>query len=332
MPTMLLALLDEAKNTLKKIDEISGQVQDLRTDCFMLADQIAVLALQDENAPASITQHATPEEFQTFQARFFPYRAVSDQPAPGIQPQTQDDRQATHGSDEAAPGAPIVLHAQSEQVVTEAVSEEPGSPGVEPETAPEPPPEVRPATVSLRDVVLEAYAVSTVSVAQIAAEVKRDASQVYGILREARKAGDKRVVAGDLARAPGALERGKITPNQAREAAALPPIEDRLPPVEEEVERPKRPNDSDGICRINLSEREVTHNDKTIVVTRYEVRVINALNSGAPLGIEGMFQHMSVSTKRRLDTDLGKLNGRLGAIRLMIEWQPGDEYRLVAMD
>ena len=305
-PTMLDALLDEAHNIREAGLAIEVAIVAREQRFEQLIRQIAKLRDEGRDAPASISATATAQEFQEFQISYFPFSVLQRPGSLGDLPEAQDSEQGNHGSGEVAPGEAVgPQHAEPEQAVAEAASEERIAARADPEAALEP---------SIKDRFLDLYASTDRTIVSLAAEVGCSDSAGRNYLTAARRYADNRAAKGDLLRDdPG---KGPVE-SRARPRPTDPkPLEDVA--VEDHAVSFADPPAGQELIEINQRDSTATYRDRRIVITKVERRILMVLNRQLPCDMEAMMQAASVMTGSSLTRELTKLNARIGVIDLEV--------------
>jgi hypothetical protein len=215
----LSCIAEEIGGLIRKTAGLMGEVSLVAMQASEIQSRVLLLMKDDvesdPNVPAIIKTFMASDEFQDFVERHFPFansaEITQSEIAPGFPPEAQDGRQAVtaeedapstagvgEGSVEVGPGACSLGAAsfpETDQVVTEATSEERIAVRNDPEVAPEAPPQT-----SLKQRVLEMFAATGAGAVQIAEEVGTTYNTVKSYIGDARRAGDPRAAKGDLKR------------------------------------------------------------------------------------------------------------------------------------
>lgn len=205
----------------------------------------------------------------------------------------------------------------------------PPGPAPEAYTAPEAEPDVSP-----KDRALDIYAVENLTQKELAERIGCGLTTLQAWLTQARRAGDNRVAKGDLLRA------------EAKDGAAGAPAPSRAPAKGREITLPDTKPDpeekagadiaaaagpllKDGeVLSIDQNTCIVTRDTASIQLARHEMRMLRALNSGAPITLEDMMQALSVVTGRRVDSEVAKINPRIAQIGVLIVKNGAGEFQL----
>jgi hypothetical protein len=315
---MLQALLDEAYkiNGLAQTASITTIEKDKRL--VLLIRQLEIMVNYQDREPPSISSTATAKEFAEFQATYFPFSRMLIQESLGDLPEAQDGEQGKNGSGVVAPGAAVQFsrdaalreHAEPEQAVAEATSEERNAGRADPEVALEGPAK---AVTTTKDRLLDLYAASDRGYMVIAAEIGCAHSTAHSYLAQARRSGDNRVAKGDLLRAEPAKEPQSRARSMPTDPQPLPEVA-----VEDQVVTFSDPPAGEDLIHIDQVNSTATYRDQTIVITKVERRLLLALNKQLPCDMELMMQQASVMTGSSLNRELTKLNARIATIDLEV--------------
>jgi hypothetical protein len=322
--SMLDALAAEAKEITLLGAEASRLAIEAVRRSNLLTKQIALLAKEEEAAPPAISADATNEEFEQFQAAYFPeflaFLGPKVSNSPGDMPAAQDSGAGNQGSDASAPGGVVTRkYAESEQAVADMVSGEQGLTVVckDPETGPD-------ARGTLSNRVLDLYANTDYDPREIAKKVGSTAAAVNEFIRQGRKNQNRLAAQGDLRR-----DIGVEVALAARSGSNRPKPADLPVPAAPESVDPGPASDGE-ICRIDLTDCIVTHGERSVKLARHEMRMVLALNGGDHLGVEQMMRAAKVLTGRSVDRELGKVNPRLAQIGVQISKVEAGTYQLTA--
>lgn len=199
----------------------------------------------------------------------------------------------------------------------------PPGPAPEAYTAPEAEPDVSP-----KDRALDIYAVENLTQKELAERIGCGLTTLQAWLTGARRASDNRVAKGDLLRAE-AKEAAAPMPAKAREIT-LPQA--KTAPEEKpgaDIAAAAGPLLKDGeVLSIDQNTCIVTRDTASIQLARHEMRMLRALNSGAPITLEDMMQALSVVTGRRVDSEVAKINPRIAQIGVLIVKNGAGEFQL----
>ena len=325
--SMLDALAAEAKEITLLGAEASRLAIDALRRSNLLTQQIEHLARAEGLAPPSISADADEAEFLAFQAEHFPDVVFGadkvNSNSPGDITAVQESGAVKQGSDASVPGgAETQGSTESEQAVADTVSGERRLTAVckDPETGPD-------ARGTLSNRVLDLYANTDCDPREIAKKVGSTAAAVNEFIRQGRKNQNKLAAQGDLRRDIGVEVALAAQAGRDRPKPSAPPVPAAKPVQEPKSEPAPRPGE---ICRISLADCVIAHGEQSIILARHEMRMVLALNSGEPIGVESMMAAAKVLTGRSVDREVGKVNPRLATIGLHIEMGEGKLYRLIA--
>lgn len=343
MPTSMLdALAAEAKEiTLLGAEASRLAIEALRRSNLLtkqirhMADEDRLLAMEEGSTlPALpvLSADATNEEFEQFQATYFPdflvFLGPKDSNSPGDSPAARIDGQGKQGFGEVAPGGATAREqAEPEEVGADTVSGEQRLTAVckDPETGPD-----AKGTLSTR--VLDLYASTDYDPREIAKKVGSTTAAVNEFIRQGRKNQNRLAAQGDLRRDIGvevalAARAGRERPKPAelpvpaeRPAKAIPDA------LIEPIQKPGLTMSLDGEPKegqlLALDKDKVTaaFRGQGIQLARHEWRLLLRMNDQQPKSPEQMLQFAGVLQQRRLRSDLSKLNARLALIDVEIHF------------